>query len=231
MKNNKWKFLFSVVCLLVIVSLVLYGNKLVVKSEDGNNSKEAVEVDYSHIDRVVKDTLLEEPTIAKEIQNIENKKAFSIRNNTSSVASLLNDEKTKFRLSIENKLLHKKISEKVLLTRAKEQNQSYLKALEIAEKYYGVTVSEDEITNYIKETILPVKLENKQNYADALGIKTEQLDLIFDRDIYLMDTLWEKLTPVLMERYPQKNGEDQNAYSERIKSIFYNENKKTRTNS
>lgn len=36
-----------------------------------------------------------------------------------------------------------------------------------------------------------------------------------------MDTLWDKLMPVLMARYPQEDGEDSNLYLDRIKDEFY----------
>ncbi len=111
----------------------------------------------------------------------------------------------KFRLEVENQLSNKKNTldtNSIAMTYTK----NYLDALSIAEKFYGVTVSQEEVTKYIDENIAPVVLEEKEAYAKALGLT------VYDRDIYVMDTLWNKLIPVLMERYPKQEGEEDNSY-------------------
>lgn len=102
-----------------------------------------------------------------------------------------------------------------------KHTNNYLKAFSIAEKVYGVTVSQDEVTKYIDENITPIVSDNKEAYANALGLTTYELDYAFDRDIYALDTLWNKLIPVLMKEHPQQDGEDDNDYMDRIKAEFY----------
>lgn len=222
MKKRRWILISTVFVLIVAVLIILNLNKETVKSDGGNHSNEAIELDFSQINTVVREGLIDEPKVEKEINAIKTEKSPIQPRHSTSVRDLFSIEKTKFRINAENKLMGKQLSEQQLNEYAKKQNDGYLNALYIAEKHYDIKVSEDEVTNYIKKNIIGVKAENSQKYADALGLTTEQVDLEFDRDIYLMDTLWTKLTPVLMERYPQIKGEDQNAYSDRIKKTFYN---------
>ncbi len=77
------------------------------------------------------------------------------------------------------------------------------------------------MTKYIDQNVAVVQTEEKEKYAKALGLTLQELDYVFDRDFYVMDTLWEKLIPVLMETYPQQDEENQNDYLQRIEKEFY----------
>lgn len=97
----------------------------------------------------------------------------------------------------------------------------YLEAIQIAKEIYGVSVTQEEVNHYIDKNVTGFVNSEKEEYAKALGLSLYELDYSFDRDFYVMDTLWDKLIPVLMERYPQEDGEDNNLYLERIKKEFY----------
>lgn len=141
-------------------------------------------------------------SLDKDIQSMELAEFFSV-------------EKTAFRMNVENEMANVLIHNNVKQS-AEEQVARYLQAISIAEKKYDVTVSQEEVTAYIDQHIAPIEMEEKNRFASALGISREELDYVFDRDFYIMDTLWEKLIPVLQEKHPGLSPEE-------IKEQFYNE--------
>ncbi|WP_404408170.1 hypothetical protein [Jeotgalibacillus malaysiensis] len=72
---------------------------------------------------------------------------------------------------------------------------------EIAEKKYGVTVSEEELNQYIDNITQSFESPLQLAYADVLGLTVEQLNHGFDLDVYEKNLLWEKLKPKLEEEY------------------------------
>lgn len=217
--------MFGLLGTLLLFSVIASSNDLIALGKEGEQSRQAIDVDYSNIDWAVAEVLKEESEILEEIKAIHDSNVSVqnlMKNASVSVKDMLDDQKTKFRFKVENKLINGQENNDVELQKYVEKyNNNYLNAIEIAEKKYGVTVSQDEITKYIEQNVSVIKIEEKEKYAKALGLTVEELDYIFDRDIYLMDTLWEKLIPILMEKHPQKDGEDQNLYLERIKKEFY----------
>src|SRR5699024_12584297 len=116
------------------------------------------------------------------------------------VRDLLNERKSISRIKEESGLANPK-EPKTVRDLAKERVDNHLNALSIAENIYKVTIPQEEITSYIDDHISNITSDEKELYANALGLTVEELDYIFDRDIYAMDTLWEKLLPVLMENH------------------------------
>lgn len=224
MIKNKKILGFSLLGALLLFFVIASTNGLIAFGENGKQSQKVIDVDYSNIDQVVTEVLKEEPEILKEIEVIH-QSSVNVKNLSKdiSIKDTLDVDKTKFRLKIEDKLIHGKENndDEVLQKYAEKNNNNYLSAIEIAKKKYAVTVSQDEVTKYIEQNISVIKIAEKEKYAKALGLTVQELDYVFDRDIYLMDTLWEKVIPILMEKYPQKDGEDQNLYNERIKEEFY----------
>ncbi|MDZ5712852.1 hypothetical protein [Jeotgalibacillus haloalkalitolerans] len=72
---------------------------------------------------------------------------------------------------------------------------------EIAETKYGVTVSEEELNEYIDNVTQSFESPLQQAYADILGLTVEQLNHGFDMDVYEKNLLWEKLRPKLEKAY------------------------------
>jgi hypothetical protein len=72
---------------------------------------------------------------------------------------------------------------------------------EIAKNEYGITVTEEEIDNYIKEGPDTSDLSQHLAYAAALGLSLEELNHCFDRDIYIKNVIWLKLRPKLEKKY------------------------------
>ena len=145
----------------------------------------------------------------------------SVNLNSESVENTLNNRKAEFRLKVHNEMSHLKHDNAYLEKVAVEETERYIDALRIAKEIYGVSISQEEVNQYIATNVADIVLPEKERYAKALGISLYELDYSFDRDFYVMDTLWDKLMPVLLERYPQEEGEDSNLYLDRIKDEFY----------
>jgi len=141
--------------------------------------------------------------------------------NLASVVESLDNKKAEFRLKVHNEISNLKHDNAYLEKVAIEETERYLDAIRIAEEIYGVSVTQEEVNHYIDTNVADVVLPEKERYAKALGISLYDLDYSFVRDFYVMDTLWDKLMPVLMERYPREDGEDPNIYLDRIKNEFY----------
>ncbi len=145
----------------------------------------------------------------------------SVNLNSESIENTLNNRKAGFRLKVHNEMSHLKHDNAYLEKVAVKETERYIDALRIAKEIYGVSISQEEVNQYIATNVADIVLPEKERYAKALGISLYELDYSFDRDFYVMDTLWDKLMPVLLEWYPQEEGEDNNLYLDRIKDQFY----------
>lgn len=218
MVKNK-KVLITLASLLLLIAIVGIGGGVVLGEKDIDDIN-----DYNRedINLAVSEVLKSMPEISEELEQIRESRKNDVKSYISNdlpVKDLIDPKKIQFRLEVENKLTNN--SNENLSTIAQKYEDNYLRAISIAERVYGVTVSQEEVTKYIDKNVAPFALKAKEQYAKSLGLTTYELDYIFDRDIYVMDTLWNKLIPVLMEKYPQQSNEDDNAYLERIKKEFY----------
>ncbi len=70
-----------------------------------------------------------------------------------------------------------------------------------AKNEYGITVTDEEIDEYIENG--PDKSENPQRlaFAEALGMTLKEYNHEFDRDLYENQVLMHKLLPKLEEKY------------------------------
>ncbi|MFJ7406193.1 MULTISPECIES: hypothetical protein [unclassified Lysinibacillus] len=163
--------------------------------------------------------------ILDEMPDMKIKKAKSLGRsvnlNSESVENTLNNRKAEFRLKVHNEMSNLKHDNAYLEKVAIEETKRYLEALRIAKEIYSVSITQEDVNQYIDTNVADFVLPEKERYAKALGISVYDLDYSFDRDFYVMDTLWDKLMPVLLERYPQEDGEDPNLYLDRIKNEFY----------
>ncbi|OEC02144.1 hypothetical protein GY31_08965 [Lysinibacillus sphaericus] len=177
----------------------------------------AVSSGESDLEFAVAKVLREMPDIAHKLQET----TINSGVNLATVEESLDNRKVEFRLKVHNEMSHLKHDNAYLEKVAVEETERYIDALRIAKEIYGVSISQDEVNQYIATNVADIVLPEKERYAKALGISLYELDYSFDRDFYVMDTLWDKLMPVLMERYPQEDGEDSNLYLDRIKDEFY----------
>lgn len=71
----------------------------------------------------------------------------------------------------------------------------------IAKEDYGITITDEEVDEFIKEGPDTSDLPQHQAYADALGLTLEELNHEFDRDLYEKNVMWLKLKPQLEKKY------------------------------
>lgn len=207
-KRNGLILITAVLLTIVVIFLV------VDRTGKSGQKEAAITLDYSNIDAVVARTLQEEPLVLSQINNIQ---ANVDDSETISLKDLFSVEKTKFREKVVVRLIdEKQYSERKIKQKAEKIVESYVQALENAEKKYDITITQQEVTNYIEQQIQSFQSEEKNLYAKALGLTLEELDYQFDRDTYVVNLLFEKLTPLLIEEYPQSAGEDSNAYYRRL---------------
>lgn len=197
--------------IITVIGLLMACNneKETIKTSVEEEQLPLIEFDYSKIDTSVTKVLNEMENFSIEV-NLDGKEVNKI-----ALTEFFDVEKTKFRMRIENEIGSSNMYKDVEID-AESYVNNYLKALTKADEKYGVTVTQEEVTKFIDENIALVSLEERSKYAQALGITRYELDYVFDRDIYIMDTLWEKLIPVLMGKYPELTLDE-------IKEIFYNE--------
>ncbi len=93
------------------------------------------------------------------------------------------------------------LTEEEIIEIAKERLTEDQVWKEIAETKYGVTVSEEELNQYIDNITQSFESPLQLAYADVLGLTVEQLNHGFDLDVYEKNLLWEKLKPKLEEAY------------------------------
>ncbi|WP_059170440.1 hypothetical protein [Bacillus sp. FJAT-27445] len=88
----------------------------------------------------------------------------------------------------------------------------------IVKDEYGITVSVEEVKNFIKEGPDTSDLPQHLAYAAALGLTLEELNHDFDRDIYEKNVIWLKLKPELEKKYDITDNNKQVAkYEEEVK--------------
>ncbi|MGM0845679.1 MAG: hypothetical protein ACQEUT_11935 [Bacillota bacterium] len=93
------------------------------------------------------------------------------------------------------------LTEKQVITLAQNDFEKDKAWKAIAEEKYGVTVTEAEVDDYIKEGPDTLDLPLHQAYAEVLGLSSEELNHQYDRDIYKKNVMWLKLKPKLEKKY------------------------------
>lgn len=199
--------MIAVYALLLTIGI---SSQIVFGKEQNAVSRERIEHEYA-----VAKVLDEMPDIAHKLQETTKESGLAL------VEESLDKRKTEFRLKVHNEMSQLKHDNAYLEKAAVEETERYIDAIRIAQEIYDVRVTQQEVNHYIDTNVAGVMTPEKERYAKALGITHYELDYSFDRDFYVMDTLWDKLMPVLMARYPQEDGEDSNLYLDRIKDEFY----------
>lgn len=180
---------------------------------DHDDEDDTAALDYTKLDQAIGQVLKESPGFS--IQNEVDKGV------SGELFNYFNTDKMAFRLKVESVLGNQEYNSQELDAYAQYYVKEDLLAIEIAKKKYNVEVTQAEVTNFIDENVKEVVPEEKKLYAQSIGVTLEELDNIFDRDIYIMDVLWSKLTPILMEEYQQGGGESEAEYMERLTNEFF----------
>ncbi|ARK21853.1 hypothetical protein CSV69_16185 [Sporosarcina sp. P26b] len=203
--------------LIMICFTVLIAGTLLIKQTASSEQRkiETIGIDYAQMNQSVEKVLKDMPEMVEELTSIQS----GIRSNK--LESSFSTNKTEFRLRVNNNLTGEEHSSPFLKGIAEKQTDHYQDALEIAEEAYGITVTEDEIDAYIKENVSTVWDAEKRKYAKSLQLTLNELDYYFDRDVYVMNVLWERVLPLVMQEFPRERGESGQAYGKRIKEEFF----------
>lgn len=206
------RFVFTMILFVAVIAGGMLAKQAVTGQEE--DEWQPAEVDYEQLSAAVEQVLEEMPEIQSELESIRS-------GSEKKRDELFNQTKTEFRLRVENHLTEREHSTEFLKAMAEKERSRYIDALQTAKEKYAISVSEEEVTKYIDENVAVVRNAEKKKYAEALGLTLKELDYEFDRDFYVMDVLWTKLMPILMEEMPKKEGETETAYWERVKEEFY----------
>lgn len=210
----------TIITLATLSIVILFSSNFIF----GSNESEFVELDYNNVEKAVNQVFKNINPSKIGLSKAE-EKGLSIAAEKAKeipIIELISDDKITFRAMVEHVMLGgKSIAINSIHENSKQRANILRQSIITAENVYGVTVSQDEITKYIDDKIAHIVNEDKQKFAVSIGLTTYELDYVFDRDIYAMDVLWDKIIPVLMKTYPQYEDENENNYFDRIKENFY----------
>ncbi|MGD6801047.1 hypothetical protein [Rossellomorea aquimaris] len=121
-------------------------------------------------------------------------------------------------LANEKLLYETELTDEEVLDLAEREMEEYEVWISIAKEEYGITVTDEEIDEFIKEGPDTSDLPQHQAYADALGLTLEELNHDFDRDLYKKNVIWLKLKPQLEKKYGTNDNNKQiEKYEEEVK--------------
>ncbi|MDQ0160766.1 hypothetical protein [Alkalibacillus salilacus] len=177
------------------------------------------EEDFDKAVNEVRDSLDE--AVVEEIFDVQDQDQYD-ENEVFSVASI-SEAKFEFRYLVENELYDERKPSQEVKDLAQERAESINKMFNTAEERYDLTVTQEEVTDYIEENVDTNFVESMEMYADALGISVEELNHSFDRDIYAQGVLLNKINERMIAENPKQSDENQRDYSERIDEIIEQE--------
>ncbi|ARK24990.1 hypothetical protein SporoP37_10240 [Sporosarcina sp. P37] len=212
------RFHLTMICFTVLIA----GTLLIKQTASSEQRKiETIGIDYAQMNQSVEKVLKDMPEIKDELASIQE------GTYTKQSEQPFSSSKTEFRIRVKNNLTEQEHSSPFLKGIAEKQTDHYQEALEVAEEAYGITITEDEIDNYIKENVSTIWDAEKRKYAKTLQLSLNELDYQFDRDVYVMDVLWQKVLPIVMQEFPRQRGESGLAYGKRLKEEFFSGKQET----
>ncbi|WP_010192287.1 hypothetical protein [Bacillus sp. m3-13] len=111
-------------------------------------------------------------------------------------------EKWVIRAIGDERLMNKRdLTKEEALEKAEYNLKYYETFMSVAENKYNVTVTEEELDNWIAEGPDQSDVPQHKAYAEALGLTLEELNHDYDRDLYEQTMVMEKLQPLLHEEY------------------------------
>ena len=109
------------------------------------------------------------------------------------------------RLYVEMKLFDESIDINKLISRASEQADFERAWLNHAKDEYGVVVTDEEVDGWIEREPDAEVVESQRRYAEVKEMSVYELNHNYDRDQYMKWVVWERLTPLITERYEESS--------------------------
>lgn len=100
-----------------------------------------------------------------------------------------------------NNLTQEEIDLKELKKEAKEKAKYEKTWIKLAKQEYGIKITKKEVDQWIEQGPDASPTSEQLAYAESLGLTLEQLNHEYDRDHYEKWVVWEKLAPILSEKY------------------------------
>lgn len=129
------------------------------------------------------------------------------------------------RLYVEMKLFDESIDVNKLITRATEQADFERAWLTHAKDEYGVVITDEEVDGWIERGPDAEVVESQRRYAEAKEMSVYELNHNYDRDQYMKWVVWERLIPLITERYEESS--EQVLDNNRLIELYENEVKDT----
>ena len=109
------------------------------------------------------------------------------------------------RLYVEMKLFDESINVNKLITRTTVQADFERAWLTHAKDEYGVVVTDEEVDGWIERGPDAEVVESQRRYAEAKEMSVYELNHNYYRDQYVKWVVWEKLIPLITERYEESS--------------------------
>ncbi|WP_227396052.1 hypothetical protein [Jeotgalibacillus aurantiacus] len=93
------------------------------------------------------------------------------------------------------------LNEAQVIQLAEQQQDELATWIRLASEKYGVTVSNEELDEFISQGPDTSELPEHLALADALGLTLEELNHDYERDLYEKNLMWLELEPILQEEY------------------------------
>lgn len=140
-------------------------------------------------------------TVGTPITKENWKSSLNMVNSNSNLKSNSELKKWVVRVLIEKQFMGEKVEMNEAVKEAKERLQYEKSWLELALNEYNITFTDQEVDEWIANG--PDKHPVKEMYdqAEALGLTLEELNHEYDRDFYIKWVVWDKLRPVLADKY------------------------------
>ncbi|MRX74270.1 hypothetical protein GJU40_19310 [Bacillus lacus] len=120
------------------------------------------------------------------------------------------EKKLAQRAFVELKQSKNKIDLKNLKKEVKEQAEFDKAWVKYAEDEYGIKVTPQEIDEWISNGPDKFPVDTQKAYAEALGMSLKELNHTYYRDQYEKWVMWEKLSPLVAEKYGIKEVDYEN---------------------
>lgn len=202
---------------LLLFSVLIAAAVLIQQTVYSEQQKEqSLARDYAYMNRHIEKVLEDMPEMDKLLADIRSNEY------DENILASFSELKTAFRIRTEQNLTKQQHSYSFLAGIAEKETTRNISALAAAQNDYGITITNEEVDAYIEREIASRWNKDKRQFAKTLGLTMKQLDYQFDRDLHIIETLWQKVEPIMMYEQPRKKGEQKYAYRKRIKEDFFN---------
>ncbi|MFB4212404.1 hypothetical protein ACE1TH_10905 [Shouchella sp. JSM 1781072] len=120
------------------------------------------------------------------------------------------------------------LSDAELVAQAEQAYQDRQDALDVAEEIYDVDMSEERIHAFIEQEVEQIDEAFMESIASAHGLSLEAFLYDWEYDHFAYNYAWREMSTQLEEGFPMEEGEDAEAYRDRLREQWQNKIDETR---